>query len=99
MIPVRFTWTQGFSGPDRTLVTVCLPGANLLAALAAGELPCDYNCTRGTCGRCRVQVLAGREHLSVPSEREWDLLERSGLDEGLRLACQTRVNGPCHVRQ
>lgn len=51
---------------------------------------------RGFCTSCRVEVLEGSENLSPVSAVE---RERLGGETGkLRLACQTTVYGPVHVR-
>ena len=44
----------------------------------------------GTCGDCRVRVVAGE--VSPPTEAETE-----ALDKGFRLACQTRVHGNVRV--
>ena len=51
---------------------------------------------RGTCGRCRVQVLAGR--LSEPTATEHRLLSSQELADGYRLACQALPMGDCRLR-
>lgn len=69
-------------------------GTSLLqAARLAGlrvEAPCDGH---SKCGKCRLR--AGG-YLNAPEEKE---LEQLGalLDEGIRLACQTKVLGPVSV--
>ncbi|MDE1948088.1 MAG: 2Fe-2S iron-sulfur cluster binding domain-containing protein, partial [Burkholderiales bacterium] len=35
------------------------PGANLLQALQAAQLPMSYSCMAGRCGTCRCKVLDG----------------------------------------
>jgi ferredoxin len=52
---------------------------------------------KGECGTCRVEVLAGAEALSGVTEPERKLLDGL-LDQGWRLACQTRPLGPVRVR-
>ena len=49
-----------------------------LVSLCGGE---------GACGRCKVQVLAGR--VSEPTSREREALSSQELENGYRLACQT----------
>src|SRR5512139_3663106 len=77
-----------------------------------GECPAGYNlleCARtlgvdleslcggeGTCGRCRVQVLAGS--VSEPAAAERNALSSQELEEGCRLACQTHALGDCKLR-
>jgi uncharacterized 2Fe-2S/4Fe-4S cluster protein (DUF4445 family) len=49
----------------------------------------------GTCGRCKVQVLAGRLSGPTPSERE--ALSTQELQDGYRLACQAYPLGDCKL--
>ncbi|MBI4758576.1 MAG: DUF4445 domain-containing protein [Chloroflexi bacterium] len=51
---------------------------------------------KGTCARCKVQVLAGRVSELIPSERE--ALSSQELGDGYRLACQTYALGDCKLR-
>jgi uncharacterized 2Fe-2S/4Fe-4S cluster protein (DUF4445 family) len=46
----------------------------------------------GICGRCVVQVLAGR--VSEPAAAEFDSLSQAELDQGFRLACMTYPLSP-----
>jgi len=46
---------------------------------------------KGTCGRCKVQVLSGKHTQPTSDERE--VLSPSELEQGFRLACQTRPLG------
>ena len=50
----------------------------------------------GSCGRCRVQILAGQ--ISKPSGTESGLLNPGELAAGYRLACQAVPLGNCKVR-
>lgn len=47
----------------------------------------------GTCGLCRVKVLAGEEHLSDYTEVEAKHLGNMYYLTKVRLSCQTRVGG------
>lgn len=49
----------------------------------------------GTCGRCRVQILAGQ--MSEPTSREAAFLSTQELAAGYRLACQTIPLSDCKV--
>ncbi len=51
---------------------------------------------KGTCGRCRVQVVAG--DVSPPTGEEEKALSRHELKEGYRLACQTYPRSDCRLR-
>jgi uncharacterized 2Fe-2S/4Fe-4S cluster protein (DUF4445 family) len=50
---------------------------------------------RGTCHRCKVQVLNGS--VSPPTENEKGYLSSQELESGYRLACQTYPRGDCQV--
>ncbi|NPV07816.1 MAG: DUF4445 domain-containing protein [Anaerolineae bacterium] len=67
------------------LLTIAREAGISIAALCGG---------RGTCGRCRVQVLEG--DVSPLTEAERRVLGRAA-DEGMRLACQTSVRGNVKV--
>ncbi len=49
----------------------------------------------GTCGRCKVQVLAGK--VSEPTAGEQEHLAQDDLDKGYRLACQACPLNDCKV--
>lgn len=88
MIKVRFE-------PDGTEAAVA---ASTLVSEAANEaglslhLPCGG---RGSCGKCRVSVLAGE--VSEPTASERAALSAEELDSGVRLACQTRLLGDATI--
>jgi ferredoxin len=61
------------------------------AKLAAGiETACVG---KGTCGLCRVRILAGAEHLTPYSDEETKHLGNVYHLTKVRLACRTRVSG------
>ena len=68
------------------------PGANLLEALRAAQVPMSYSCLSGRCGICRCRILDG-EVLDGGCEQQRPL---DGLD-GAILACQTYVTEPCAI--
>lgn len=80
---------------DRTIVTK--QGTRLLDAILGDGIDHRHICGgHGFCTSCRIEVVEGEENLSPVSPLE---RERLGRDAGrLRLACQTRVHGPAHVR-
>lgn len=51
---------------------------------------------KGTCGRCKVQVLSGKT--TEPTSAEKETLSPSQLEQGYRLACQTRPLEDCKVQ-
>ena len=65
------------------------------AARRAGA-PLGNSCGgAGVCGRCRVRVTSGAEHLSPPTSVE--IRFRAGFAEDERMACQAVVLGDCSV--
>ncbi|MFX1268299.1 MAG: ASKHA domain-containing protein, partial [Promethearchaeota archaeon] len=46
----------------------------------------------GTCGKCKLQIKKGKEVLNSPSQSEMEILNKTELAEGWRLACQTKIN-------
>ena len=51
------------------------------------------------CSTCRVMVVEGLESCSPRTEAEQVLSERLRFSDGIRLACQTRVDGDIKVRR
>ena len=55
------------------------------------RMPCAGH---GRCGKCKVFA---KGVLSEPSEKERSYLTKQELEGGVRLACQTKVLGPCQI--
>ena len=51
---------------------------------------------KGSCGRCKVQVLTG--HVTEPTSTEREVLSSQELENGYRLACQAYESGDCKLR-
>jgi len=68
------------------------PGANLLQALQAAQVPMSYSCMAGRCGTCRCKVIEG-EVLDGGREQQRPL---DGRDAHV-LACQTFITEPCTI--
>jgi ferredoxin-NAD(P)+ reductase (naphthalene dioxygenase ferredoxin-specific) len=68
------------------------PGANLLQALQAAQVPMSYSCMAGRCGTCRCRVIDG-EVLEGRGEQQRPL----DGDESYVLACQTYLTEPCTI--
>lgn len=72
-------------------------GRSLLAAAQALGVDIRADCGgMGTCGKCRVMVLAGEHSLARPAEFESRVLG-DRLDAGYRLACRTLLRAPLQV--
>jgi 2Fe-2S ferredoxin len=50
----------------------------------------EYKCKKGTCGKCKVQVIAGSLKLYSPNEKEFNSLNDE-VRKGFRLTCQAKV--------
>ncbi len=66
-----------------------------------------HGCLSGSCGACKVEVLAGEEHLSPPSAIELNTIEalqvecrdRTHVDlSKIRLSCRARVKGDVRIK-
>lgn len=68
------------------------PGANLLEALRAAQVPMSYSCMAGRCGTCRCKVVAGEV-------MDAGRVQQHPLDNASEyvLACQTFVTQPCTI--
>ena len=56
---------------------------------AAEELDIPFGCYAGSCGTCKVEVLAGAENLGPLTDEEQDM----DLEEDQRLMCQASITG------
>ncbi|TME86889.1 MAG: DUF4445 domain-containing protein [Chloroflexi bacterium] len=65
------------------------PGTTLFSAAHWIGLPIDSTCGgRGTCGKCKVQVLEGGAEITIADRKQLRLGE---LEAGWRLSCQAKV--------
>ncbi|WP_158734905.1 2Fe-2S iron-sulfur cluster-binding protein [Alteribacillus sp. YIM 98480] len=51
----------------------------------------DYKCEKGTCGKCRVKLLKGKNMVSSVNQAEKKKLGNE-IDSNYRLACQAKFN-------
>jgi len=68
------------------------PGANLLEALRAAQVPMSYSCMAGRCGTCRCKVLSGEV-----MEGGVDQQQPSNGGDAYVLACRTYITQPCTI--
>ncbi len=68
------------------------PGANLLEALRAAQVPMSYSCMAGRCGTCRCKLVAG-EVLEGGVDQQRPI---NGGDAYV-LACRTYITEPCTI--
>jgi 2Fe-2S ferredoxin len=78
-------------GRTRSTDTEAVKGRTLLQHAVGSQAEWGFNCSRGTCARCRCHVDEGMEHLEGVTDAEWDRLEPEELDQGFRLSCQAVV--------
>jgi uncharacterized 2Fe-2S/4Fe-4S cluster protein (DUF4445 family) len=75
----------------------CPAGESLMDAARHVGLEVTSICGgKGTCHRCKVQIVSGRVSPATPDEAQ--ALSPSDLAEGYRLACQARPLTDCRVR-
>lgn len=78
-------------------ITVDVP-ANLMKALLDAQVPVASSCGGdGVCGKCKIEIISGVDHLSSPNETEIFLREKNNLPSGVRISCQTWVEGDVEV--
>ncbi len=67
-------------------------GANLMQELLRAGLPVASSCHGdGICGKCRIVILEGKDHLSPPNTTEMILCQRLKVPSECRISCQTKV--------
>jgi len=66
-------------------------GRTLLELAKQAGVDWQFNCSRGTCARCRCRIESGAELLEEYTDEEWDRLGPDELDQGFRLGCQAVV--------
>ncbi|MCC3373501.1 2Fe-2S iron-sulfur cluster-binding protein [Cohnella sp. REN36] len=72
-------------------------GATLLQLAQEAGVDWLFNCSRGTCARCRCLIREGAERLEEATDAEWDRLGPDELDEGFRLGCQAKIASPGRI--
>ncbi len=83
---------------DPKLVEV-LVGSTLFEAGAKITAGIDTACVgKGTCGLCRVKILAGAEHLNAFTEEERKHLGNVYHITKVRLACRSRLTGDITIQ-
>ena len=81
-------------GDDRRQLEV-RGGGNLLTALTDAQVKVSSSCGgRGSCGYCKVRVVAGGGPI-LPTEELY--MSRQEKAEGMRLACQVKVKGDMEI--
>ena len=84
---------------DGPLVVTCAEGDTLFDAGAKVAAGIDTACVgKGTCGLCRVKILAGAEHLTPFTDEERKHLGNVYHITKVRLACRSRVSGDVTIQ-
>jgi adenylate cyclase len=73
-------------------------GTTILEASRIGKIPHQSVCGgKGRCTTCRVRIVSNDGELPVPNAHEIKAIERVGIDDDMRLACQLRPTGDLSV--
>lgn len=85
--------------PQKNQQVSVAPQATLMEGLKQAGLPVASSCRgEGVCTKCRVQIIAGAENLSPPTDLELLAYETELLPAVWRLSCQCRVLGDVTVK-
>jgi len=69
-------------------------GANLMESLLAAGVPVASSCYGdAVCGKCRLEILSGKENLSPIDSAESILMDRLNIPSDYRISCQVKVLG------
>lgn len=82
------------SGRTVTKTVESKQGSSLLTLAQENGVDWLYNCSRGTCAKCRCFVAEGASLLAESTDEEWDRLGPEELDAGYRLGCQAVIAKP-----
>ncbi|OHX11704.1 2Fe-2S iron-sulfur cluster-binding protein [Chromobacterium sphagni] len=55
------------------------PGDNLLDIARLADVPLHWRCGQGTCGTCKVRIVAGMDMPQRPGRKERNVLLRAGV--------------------
>lgn len=81
-------------GGEEPVVVECHDGQTLFEAGARASAGIDTACVgKGTCGLCRVKIVAGAEHLNAFGDEERKHLGNVYHITKVRLACRCRIAG------
>ena len=93
--PARTSFEVTFDCPDgSSYIATAKDGDSLVLAAGRGPQPISTGCTDGTCGTCRVDVLAGADSLTMADPHELKTKADVGVPDSQRLGCHTGVIGP-----
>ena len=73
-------------------------GTSILDASKIGNISHQAICGgRGRCTTCRIKIVSDKNKVNRPNVNEIKAIERAGLDDGIRLACQLRPTNDISV--
>lgn len=73
-------------------------GSTIYDAIVALNFPIGAFCGgKGTCGKCKIRIVDPNASVSEPTDHEYRALTEEEIDEGYRLACQTKIFGDSRV--
>jgi len=100
MPTVTIVGAAGTAGAPAAPVTVeVAPGDSLFDAAAKVSAGVDTACVgKGTCGLCRVKILAGAEHLNPYTDEERRHLGNVYHITKVRLSCRCRPTGDVSIQ-
>lgn len=92
MIKINFQNDAVIEEDDLTL--------SLLEIALKHNIPHMHSCGgKARCSTCRVNILQGAENVLPRNKIEQQLAEKKGMESCIRLACQTRIEGPIILRR
>ena len=92
MLPATAMAVVRFAPGDREITVV--DGTTLFDAGGKAQAGIDTACVgKGTCGLCRVKILAGADHLTPYTDEERKHLGNVYHITKVRLACRSHVHG------
>ena len=91
---IQVTIRGAAASPDAPVTAACNPGESLFDAGAKVSAGIDTACVgKGTCGLCRVRIVAGAEHLNPFTDEERKHLGNVYHITKVRLACRSKPTG------
>jgi len=83
-----------FELPDGTSYEAKGKAGDTLSRISGrGPRPLATGCADTTCGTCAVEILAGHEQVTAPSEHELKTRAANQVPDDRRLACATAITG------
>jgi ferredoxin len=73
-------------------------GSTFLEYCQNNAAPHDFGCTVGSCGTCRLEIVAGADNVNPISEDERETIEMCTDNPNGRLGCQLVIQGDISIR-